>query len=139
MPPISLRTPACPSPSVTESLSQLAARKTKFFPPGSSRPANFWKYLWQLECCYLRPDEEAAWRKTSKINTLIHHCCSGFPATQANPGFWRQRVAFTRNCSAQSGVLAVLRGRTGRQLSVKPGSGGVQEGQDETTMLLGFC
>lgn len=48
------------------------------------------------------------------------------------------RVLETKS-SIQSGVLAVLRGRTGRQLSAKPGSGGVQEGQDQTAMLLGFC
>jgi hypothetical protein len=50
----------------------------------------------QLECYYLRADEEAAWRKTSKINTLIHHCCSGFPAVRASQGSReRQRVTFS--------------------------------------------
>lgn len=124
-----VRLPSLEKPSLCPSFSQgitelqFVARKTKFFPPGNSRPANFWKYLWQLECCYLRPDEEAAWRKTSKINTLIHHCCSSFPAIRASPGLQRQRVTFTRSCSAQSGALAAVRRRTGRQLSAKPGSG----------------
>lgn len=74
-----------------------------------------------FECCYLRADEEAACRETSKINTLIHHCCSGSPARRASPGLLRQRVTFsTEQVQPQSGALTVSEGVEREAAGCKP-------------------
>lgn len=107
------------------------ARKAKFTPPGTPGQQTSGSVCGSFECCYLRADEEAACRETSKINTLIH-LCSGFPAGRASPGLPRQRGTLsTEQVQPQSGALTVREGaeREAAGCKTRSRAGSAQKGQ----------